>query len=135
LALKRGKMAGKKIAIVLVHALVGWVLCAATIGVGFALTSQAGALVIHLILAPIFFILISLVYFKKINYTTPIQTAIIWTLFVIVVDFFVVAMLINKSFDMFTGPGSIIGSWLPFLFIFLATWLTGTLVRRRSRAG
>ena len=128
-------MAGKKIAIVLIHALIGWVLCGATIGVGFALTSQANALVIHLILAPIFFILISLVYFRKFKYTTPLQTATTWTLFVIVVDFFIVAMLINKNFDMFTGPGSIIGSWLPFLFIFLATWLTGTLISKRGRAG
>jgi len=127
-------MTGKKIAIILVHAFIGWVLCGATVGVGFALTSQANALVIHLILAPIFFILISWVYFRKFSYTTPLQTAIIWILFVIVADIFIVAMLINKSFDMFTGPGSLIGTWLPFLCIFLATWLTGALVRRRGLA-
>jgi hypothetical protein len=48
-------------------------------------------------------------------------------------DVFVVALLIEGSFDMFK---SVLGTWLPFLLIFLSTWWTGLAVRRAAhRAG
>ena len=52
---------------VLVHALFGWALCAATMGIGMATTSIENALIIHAIGAPIFFTIVSLIYFKKFN--------------------------------------------------------------------
>ena len=93
----------RKTLIVLGHALVGWALCAATMGIGMAATSSENALTIHAIAAPIFFIIISLVYFKKFNYTTPLQTAAIFVGFVMIVDFLVVALLILHSLDMFAS--------------------------------
>lgn len=116
-----------KIMIILAHALVGWALCAATMGIGMAVTSLNNALIIHAIGAPIFFASISLLYFRRFNYTTPLQTAAIFTAFVIIVDFFVVALLINHSLDMFT---SLLGTWIPFALIFAATWLTGFFSRK-----
>jgi hypothetical protein len=47
---------------------------------------------------------------------TPKQTAII------LAHAFVVAMLINHSFEMFASP---LGTWLPFMLIFASTYLTG----------
>ena len=41
---------------------------------------------------------------------------------VIFLDVFVIALLIERSFEMFR---SVLGTWLPFALIFLATWLTG----------
>lgn len=107
---------------ILIHAFVGWALCFATMGIGMATTSLENALVIHAIGAPIFFAIVSLIYFKRFNYTTPLQTAIIFVGFVITVDFFVVALLINKSLDMFA---SLLGTWIPFALIFTSTYLTG----------
>jgi len=115
----------KKILTVLGHALAGWALCAATMGIGMAATSIENALIIHAIAAPIFFILISRVYFKKFNYTTPLQTALIFVGFVIIVDFFVVALLINHSLDMFA---SLLGTWIPFALIFTSTYFTGKVI-------
>ena len=115
-------MAIKKILIVLAHAFVGWVLCAATMGIGMAVTTLDNTLIVHAIGAPIFFCGISLIYFRKFNYTTPLQTAFCFLAFVVAMDVFVVAMLINRSFEMFT---SILGTWLPFALIFLSTYLTG----------
>lgn len=112
----------RKIVAVLIHAFVGWALCAGTMGIGMAATSIDTALIIHAIAAPIFFFIVSLIYFKKFNYTTPLQTAIIFVGFVITVDFFIVALVINKSLDMFT---SLPGTWIPFALIFTSTWLTG----------
>ena len=112
----------KKVIIVLFFAFVGWALCAATMGIGMAKTSIENALIIHAIGAPIFFSILSLIYFQKYNYTTPLQTAIIFVGFVITVDFFVVALLINKSLDMFA---SLLGTWIPFALIFTSTYVTG----------
>lgn len=121
----------QKIAIILIHAFVGWMLCAATMGIGMAITTMDNTLIVHAIGAPIFFAVVSWVYFKKFNYTTPLQTAIIFIAFVIAMDAFVVAMLINRSFEMFT---SLLGTWIPFLLIFTSTYLTGLWVRKPSTA-
>ena len=120
-----------KIAIIFVHAFIGWALCFAAIGIGRALTSMETTLIVHAIAAPIFFAGVSLVYFRRFNYTSPIQTAIIFTTFIIGMDFFIVAMLINRSFEMFT---SLLGTWIPFALIFLSTYLTGLAVTSRSSA-
>ena len=115
-------MNAQKTVVILAHAFVGWMLCAATIGIGMAVTSMNNTLIIHAIAAPIFFAGVSLVYFRKFNYTTPLQTASIFIAFVIAMDFFVVAMLINRSFEMFT---SLLGTWIPFALIFASTYITG----------
>jgi len=118
-----------KILIILIHAFIGWVLCAAVMGIGMAVTSMETTLIIHAIAAPIFYAVVSFVYFRRFNYTTPLQTAVIFIAFVIGMDFFVVAMLINRSFDMFLSP---LGTWIPFLLIFLSTLITGLLVTRKK---
>ena len=120
----------QKLLIILAHAFVGWMLCAATMGIGMATTSLSNTLIIHAIGAPIFFTIVSLVYFSKFNYTSPLQTALIFVGFVIVVDFFVVALLINRSLAMFA---SWLGTWIPFALIFLSTSVTGLYLVKISK--
>ncbi len=108
--------------VILAHAFAGWALCGAIIGVGRGITSLENTLIIHAIGAPIIFATISLNYFKKFNYTNPLQTAVIFVSFVIFMDFFIIALMIEKSFDMFK---SILGTWVPFILIMLSTYLTG----------
>ena len=119
----------KQLVIVLAHALVGWALCGASMGIGMATMSLDNALIVHAVTAPIVFTLISLVYFNFFNYTTPIQTALIFVGFVIAMDFFVVALIINRSLDMFASP---LGTWIPFGLIFASTYMTGKYVERKS---
>jgi hypothetical protein len=40
-----------------------------------------------------------------------------------------VIVLIERSFDMFRSP---LGTWLPFLLIFLASFLTGIATQRKA---
>ena len=120
----------KKVLTILGHAFVGWVLCAATMGIGMATMPMDTTLIVHAIGAPIFFSIISLVYFKKFNYTSPLRTALIFTGFVIIVDFFVVALIINRSLDMFT---SLLGTWIPFALIFASTFLTGSTIVNKGK--
>lgn len=115
----------------LIHAFAGWLLCFAIMGLGLALWPLDVALIVHAIAAPIFFACVSAVYFKKFNYTAPLVTAICFTVFVIVVDFFVVALLINRSLEMFT---SLIGTWIPFLLIFASTYVTGLWATKKVEA-
>jgi len=118
----------KRTVIILVHAFFGWVLCAATMGIGMATISMEATLIIHAIGAPIFFGMVALIYFNKFNYTSPLLTSLIFVGFVVLVDFFLVALLINRSLEMFT---SLLGTWLPFILIFLSTFLSGLYVHGR----
>ncbi len=108
--------------IILGIALVGWALCGAVMGLGLKYTTEKRAQIIHAIAAPILFASLSAVYFSFFNFTTPLITAIIFVVFVILMDFFVVSLLITKSYDMFK---SVLGTWIPFVLIFLSTYLTG----------
>lgn len=118
-----------KIMIILIHACAGWILCAAVMGIGMGVTSQYNAMVIHALAAPFIFVALSFIYFSKFDYTTPLHTAIVFLGFVVFMDFFLVALLILGSLDMFK---SILGTWIPFLLIFLSTYLTGRYVRGRK---
>ncbi|MCX9011383.1 MAG: hypothetical protein OIN66_09705 [Candidatus Methanoperedens sp.] len=94
--------------VILAHAFAGWALCGAIIGIGREITSLENTLIAHAIGAPVIFAVISLNYFI--------------VSFVIFMDFFVIAFVVEKSFDMFK---SILGTWIPFILIFLSTYLTG----------
>ena len=126
---KSQSLSMKQIGVIAIHAFIGWTLCAATMGIGLATTTEQNALIIHAIGAPIFFGAVSYNYFKKYNYTSPLKTAIIFVSFVILVDFFLVAMVINKSFDMFLSP---LGTWIPFALLFTSTYLTGKITMKNS---
>jgi hypothetical protein len=117
----------KKIIIVLSHAFIVWALCGATIAIGRSFMSMKLTLIIHAIVAPIFAALVSLDYYKKFSYTTPLQTAFIFLLFVIAMDAGLVAPVFEKSYEMFR---SILGTWVPFVLIFLSTFITGLKVKK-----
>ena len=119
----------KATSIFLAHAAVGWALCGATMGVGMAVTSLSTALIVHLVAAPMFFILISWAYFRWFAFTSPLQTATVFMAIVIFLDVFVVALLIERNFAMFSSD---MGTWLPFLLIFLATYLTGCWMEKAA---
>lgn len=112
-------------AILVVHALVGWALCGAAIGIGRKVTTLKNALIAHAVAAPVIFVAVSLVYFGWFGGTGPVVTAALFLAVVVFLDVFVIALFVERSFDMFR---SVLGTWLPFALIFLATWLTGLLV-------
>ncbi len=117
-------------AIILGHALVGWMYCGALIGIGMKFMSMQATLVIHAIGAPLGFALLSSFYFKKFAFTRPLQTAFLFLGVVIVMDFIVVAILIQKSFALFASP---LGMWLPLALIFSATYFTGVFYGQGKR--
>ena len=124
-------MSFTRVLVLLAHAFVGWLLCAATMGIGMATTPLQVALVIHAIGAPIYFAAVSSFYFSRFNFTSALATAAIFVLFVIAVDFLVVGLLINRSLAMF---GSLLGTWIPFALIFGSTFATGSIISVTRKA-
>ena len=120
----------RKILIILAHAFVGWAFCTASMMIGMATMPIESALIVHAVAAPIIFTIVSLVYFNKFNYTSPLSTALIFVSFVILVDFFLIALIINRSLEMFASP---LGTWIPFALIFASTYITGTLTIRSTQ--
>ena len=112
----------KKAAVILGHALDGWALCAATMGIGMQLFRLLTALIIHAIGAPIFFALVSWNYFRRFRFGTPVQTAAVFVLVVVFLDLFLVALVIQRSLAMFAN---LLGTWIPFALIFASTYITG----------
>lgn len=119
----------KKTIVIFIHMSVGWALCGTIMGVGREITTIENTLVAHALGAPLIFSIISLDYYKKFNYTTPLMTAIMFVSFIIFMDIFVVALMIEENFAMFT---SILGTWIPFALIFLSTYLTGLYSERSN---
>jgi hypothetical protein len=126
---KENAMNIKKIFTILAHAFIGWALCGAIMFIGTSVMDIQTTLIVHAIGAPLIFTIISLIYFNKFNYTPPLQTALIFVSFVILMDFFVVALMIEKSLEMFA---SLLGTWIPFVLIFTSTYVTGLLTVRSS---
>ncbi len=106
--------------------LLGWALCGAIMFVGMAVTELETTLIVHALGAPVIFSAISWLYFTKLRFTAPLQTAVVFTSTVIFMDVFLVALVINRSLDMFR---SLMGTWIPFVLIFLSTYLTGLVVQ------
>ncbi len=112
-----------------IHGLAGWALCAATMGVGMKVTTLRAALIIHVFAAPAIFTALSLSYFHRVSSWSPLRAAAAFLGVVVAMDVLIVALVIERSFEMF---GSILGTWLPFVLIFISTWCTGLAVRRAS---
>lgn len=117
-----------RFAIIVAHAIVGWGFCGSIIGIGRQLVSMQTTLVIHAIGAPVGFAVISLFYFRKFGFTSPIRTAALFLSIVIALDLLLVAPVFEKNFAMFA---SVLGTWIPFALIFAATYVTGLLTAKR----
>lgn len=121
-----------KLVTVLFHPLVGWAISAFIMAGGLMNTNFNTAMIVHVIVTPIFFIAISFFYFRRFQYTGPLQTALVFLGVVVALDFLVVALFVHQSLEMFSSP---LSTWIPYALIFASTYLTGVFVisRRRNR--
>jgi len=121
----------KNFLILLFHAFIIWALCGMTISIGRSITTIEMTLLIHLIAAPVITMLVSIVYFKKYNFTPPMITATIFLTFVVIMDAGIVAPFFEKSYAMFQ---SLIGTWIPFVLIFISAYFTGIIINRKEKS-
>ncbi|MDP6805385.1 MAG: hypothetical protein QF902_08650 [Rhodospirillales bacterium] len=100
-------------------ALPPWAACGATMVIGMAKTTLNLTLALHAVVAVVGFGAASYLYFHwTASAVTPLQAATVLTAVVVILDVFVVAMLFQRSFEMFR---SFAGTWLPFALIFAAS--------------
>jgi hypothetical protein len=111
------------------HAVVGWAICGSTIAVGRKVLSMPHTLLIHAIVAPLVFALLSMHFFRRYPTASPIGTSLGFVGIVAGLDAFVVAPLIEHSYAMFT---SALGTWIPFTSIWLSSFLVGHAFRQRQ---
>jgi hypothetical protein len=116
----------KAAVIIAIHGIVGWALCGSIVMIGREFWPMDTTLIIH---APIIAGGLSLIYFNFFNYTSPLQTAAIFVGIAILMDLVVVALLIEKSFEMFA---SLIGTWIPWALMFISTYLVGSQIAKRK---
>jgi hypothetical protein len=126
----RERLSWKAIAVIGIHAFVGWALCTATMVISMTTTTIENALIIHAIGAPVIFTGVSLIYFNRFHHTSPLKTAVIFVGIVIFMDFFVVSLLVLGNFEMFA---SLLGTWIPFALIFASTYLTGVVTLKNKQ--
>ncbi len=108
-----------------VGAFVVWLACGLTMAFGRPAFGLETTLRIHAVAAPVYAALVSYAYFGYFRSVTPLAAAAFMTAFIIVLDVALVAPVFEKSYAMF---GSVLGTWLPFLSIFAAAYLTGLWV-------
>jgi hypothetical protein len=106
-------------------ALVLWGACGATMAIGLRVWGLDTTLRIHLAAAPIIAFVVSAIHKWIPPELDSVFRAAAMTGTVIVLDAVVVAPLFERSYAMFR---SLIGTWLPFAAIFLASWVAGILV-------
>lgn len=114
--------------ILAIFAALSWALCGSIVFIGRQFWSMETTLIIHALGVPVISFAVSWLYFTYFHYTTPLQTAVIFTLTAIFLDVIVVATFIEGSYAMFA---SFIGTWLPFALMFLTTYVTGTWIGKR----
>jgi menaquinone-dependent protoporphyrinogen oxidase len=108
----------------LLHGVVGWALCAVTMGALLRLVSLTAALVVHAVAAPFFFAGLAWHYFRARGSREPLPTAVTWTTVVMLLDV-ILAVGLEHSLAMFQ---SIAGTWLPLALIFIVTWAIGVVM-------
>ncbi len=119
----------RQLLVIALFGLVGWALCGAIVFVGRELMPMDTTLIVHAVGAPVIFGALSWIYFTRFGYTRPLTTAAVFVGIVIFMDVVLVALIIERSMEMFQ---SLIGTWIPWVLIFFSTYLTGQVVEARS---
>jgi hypothetical protein len=117
--------------VLVVYAVIGWGICGATIGIGRQIMSMDATLWVHAVVAPLAFGLLARHYSSRHVGVSPAQTALGLLGVVIALDAFLVAPFLERSYAMFQ---SVLGTWVPFASILVASYLASRTVRRRSGA-
>ena len=95
--------------------------------IGRKLWSLDTALRVHLIAAPVLAFLVSAIHVWLALDFNPALRAALMTGLVILLDAVVVAPIFERSYDMFR---SAIGTWIPFVLIFIASLAAGIALPR-----
>jgi hypothetical protein len=109
----------------LLLALVLWAACGGVMTVGRRLWSLDTALRVHLVAAPAIAFLVAAAHATLAREFSPTLRAATITSVVVILDAAIVAPLFERSYAMLR---SVIGTWLPSVLIFIASYAVGVLI-------
>lgn len=112
----------KRILFIVAYPLIGWAICGTTVGIGRRLIDMHTTLVVHAIVAPLAFAVLSALFFRQFPGSSPVRIASAFLSVVMALDVLLVAPLFEHSFSMF---GSVLGTWFPLALIFAAVLIVG----------
>lgn len=112
-----------------VHGLIGWAICGATVGIGREVMPITVTLIVHAVVAPLAFGLLTWNHVKRFPESSPLATGLFMVALVIALDALVVAPFFEHSYEMFR---SFLGTWLPFLLILAASYFAARIGRQAS---
>src|SRR5512137_2583007 len=95
---------------VVIHGLAGWAICGATIAIGRQVASMQTTLIVHAIVAPLAFGLLTRHHFGRFPDSSPGKVALALLGIVVGLDALLVAPVFERSYDMFK---SVLGTWIP----------------------
>ena len=113
-----------------VHGLIGWGICGATVGLGRQVVSTDVTLWIHGVVAPLAFGLLARRFFRRFPKSSAAGAAVTMVGIVVGLDALVVAPFLERSYAMFGSP---IGTWIPFASIFAASYVVGRAFGSKNR--
>ncbi|WP_224244382.1 flavodoxin domain-containing protein [Hyalangium gracile] len=113
------------VARLLAHGVVGGALCASVMLGLLQVMSLTGARIVHVFAAPLIFTAIAWLYFRPRGAREPRQVALVWTVCVALLELLIVGGPTQGGLRMFA---SILGTWVPYVLIFFATWGTGAMM-------
>ncbi len=116
---------------VVVHGSVGWAVCGATVGIGRQLVSMQTTLLLHALVAPLAFGLLTWHHFKRHPGSSASGTALTMVGVVVGLDGLVVAPVFERSYAMFR---SVLGTWVPFALITAASYFVGRAAGSRRQS-
>ncbi len=105
--------------------LVLWAACGAVIAIGRQIWTLDTTLRIHLVAAPVLAFVVSAIHKSLAPQFNSVLRAVVVTGLVMLLDAVVVAPLFERSYAMFR---SLVGTWIPFAAIFLASLAAGILL-------
>ena len=108
------------------RALAGWVACGATVALGRQVMSLERTLVVHAVVAPLVFGLLTRSHFRHYPQSSPAVTSGAMLGLVVALDALVVAPFLEHSYAMFA---SLLGTWVPFASILVASYDVGRVSR------
>ena len=106
-------------------ALLVWGACGAVMAIGRRLWGLQTALGVHLVAAPAIAFLLSIAHARLDPACGAVLRASVVTALIVALDALVVAPFFERSYEMFK---SLIGTWIPFALIFIASWAAGLLM-------
>ncbi len=120
---------GKTVSVV-IHGVVGWAICGATVAVGRLVVSMQTTLIVHAVVAPLAFGLLTWHHFSDSPGSSPRSVALSMAGIVVGLDALFVAPVLERSYEMFR---SVLGTWIPFGSILAASYLAGRMSAGRRR--